>query len=397
MLYTPCFELKIVECLKCGLQKFLFLATHSFAKPYKREVHNAILFADVDKLESLLEKYTEKLQRKKSISLQSQDYTHLDFEIARRQNPLHVAVLMTPFNLDIFNLLLRYASPQVLNGQDEYGDTPLHKAIFIKNDEAIQSLIHSETIHLDCKDNNWQTPAHYAILTNNQYLLKRLFELNIDGLDKDLDKRQTLLHYAVLYRRHSILEYLLKLTYENCNEDAYKMYINASDYKNMNPLHYAVKNNDLKSVNLILTHRKGHINLEAKSGFVIKSTAAEIAKHEGHFEILQLLKKHGAKAEFTSKMQTRKPATDLNEFGSRLDIDWDRINPASFMTPSEHVENVWKKFEHAGKNTIQKGRTCLKTTGEIVACIPFVGCWICYTCLTHLPESDGIKRYNYIY
>ncbi len=221
--------------------------------------------------------------------------------------PLHCAADL-PQSFDVVKLYTDHKAD--INKQNNLGEAPLHRAIKSGNTQAIPLLTNSNTVALHTTHNN--TPAHYALIYNNIHCLplvlnqqsintlnndkKTIFHLAIEknaphnmlkqilayGADitmiPNAQSGDSYLHLAVLYKHQDAIE--------TC---AIPALINKKNNSLATPLSYAVQQNDLTTVQLLL--RKGAlVNIPDGNGW----TEIHHAATRGNDKILDILHTYGA-------------------------------------------------------------------------------------------------------
>ena len=86
------------------------------------------------------------------------------------------------------------SQPLVLVADDQYGNTPLHKAVVIENLEAISDLL-AAGADLEARNQNGLTPLHYAAIGGDFEVISTLLAAGADLEARDQDGL-TPLHYA---------------------------------------------------------------------------------------------------------------------------------------------------------------------------------------------------------
>jgi len=111
------------------------------------------------------------------------------------------------------------------NQQDEYGNTPLHYAVYVQSKE-VSNLLLSHDAHTNIANNNGSTPLHSAVKQHNDYLVRQLIRHGANPNAQDL-KGNTPLHIAAqtpdLFCTRNIIRDLIKAgadTQAKNNDDA---------------------------------------------------------------------------------------------------------------------------------------------------------------------------------
>jgi ankyrin repeat protein len=167
--------------------------------------------------------------------------------------------------------------------KDEWGWTALYWAMRGNQKEVAEFLI-AEGANVNAKGEKGLIPLHLAV-TNNQ---KKLIDMLIDkGANVNVkgEKDQTPLHLAI---EHNQKDFVEVLTAKGAD-------VNAKDNWDWTPLHGAIYSSkdtsEIKAIVELLIARGAKVN--ARDG--AKRTPLWYARKEGYSEIVELLKKHGAK------------------------------------------------------------------------------------------------------
>ena len=81
------------------------------------------------------------------------------------------------------------SQPLVLVADDQYGNTPLHKAVVIENLEAISDLL-AAGADLEARDQDGLTPLHYAASGGSPEVITTLLAAGADPLARDMGGRR---------------------------------------------------------------------------------------------------------------------------------------------------------------------------------------------------------------
>lgn len=256
---------------------------------------------------------------------------------AEGSTPLHAAAL-TGLDKIVEALLARGAD---VNAKANSGTTPLHNAAYKAKGGVVELLI-AEGAHINAKTECGNTPASVALQANHQGVLDLLTAKGGDipptsslliaarkgnlaeaksFLEKGADVNAkdwlgwTALHYAAKEGNKDMVQLLItkgakvnasnkdglmplhQATDQDCVEIliANKADVDAKDNDGWAPLHYAAgagsRRDGSRDLVELLISKGADINLDNGWG----GTALSIAKRKGHQEIVELLRKHGAK------------------------------------------------------------------------------------------------------
>lgn len=167
--------------------------------------------------------------------------------------------------------------PESVNARDKLlGGTPLHTAAWGKNKAIIEVLV-ANGADIDAKDKYGKTPLAEAVVWGSIDVVETLIALGASINIKDSDGG-TPLDWAVANGRKDCVEVLL----------AHGANVNAIS-KIWAPLHEAAFHGS-KDIAEFLIDNGAEVNMKDKSG----RTPLFIAIENGHEEVVDLLRKHGA-------------------------------------------------------------------------------------------------------
>jgi pectate lyase len=201
---------------------------------------------------------------------------------------------------DIVELLIARGSD--INVKDNQGMTVLHYAVRDGHKDVVELLI-AKRADINAKDNYGQRPLDFAMILNR----KGIFELLLQGGAElsmhtaaylgDIDKVRsfieagasvngellpggtTPLYWAVRKNHKDVAELLI--------EKGANVQVNFAGWT---PLHHAARRGNRDMVELLIT-KGADVNAKLRNG----KTALSLAKEKGHTEIVELLRRHGAK------------------------------------------------------------------------------------------------------
>lgn len=167
----------------------------------------------------------------------------------------------------------------MVNQQDNYGQTALHKAC-MKGHINISNLLLDNGAYIDISDNDSKSALDIACDCglSDTCMAELLLSRNAKIRQKLTDAR-TALHIACVNNEIKVASLLLK----------YKAKVNKRDYHGYTPLHLACKNGHVDIVELLITHRP-KINVSDYKG----KTALHFACRNGHLKVAELLLLHKA-------------------------------------------------------------------------------------------------------
>ncbi|WP_422137647.1 ankyrin repeat domain-containing protein [Endozoicomonas sp. ALC020] len=192
--------------------------------------------------------------------------------------PLHLAVLAK--NANVVNLLLSHGASQELSNND--GFTPLYLAAVTGAQDAIRVLLDWKSAF---SQDELSALFHIAANFNNESLIKDLLSRGLhyglkfyqpcmpDTIDQFCVQTQsglTVLHEAVLANSYSVVRFLLRVRL---------IEINAKDDQGNTSLHYAIQNNDIKMIAILLS-KGADINIMNRLGYTPLHFAVQLENQE---------------------------------------------------------------------------------------------------------------------
>ncbi|MHA2303633.1 MAG: ankyrin repeat domain-containing protein, partial [Candidatus Thorarchaeota archaeon] len=165
------------------------------------------------------------------------------------------------------------------DAKDQQGQTALHYAAKGGEIGMVEFLI-SKGTDVNAKDNRNFTPLHEAVRGKHENIIALLID---SGANVNVKARwdYTPMYYAAWSRKAEIVELLVKKGAD----------INAKDEWDWTPLHYIAQHDYYRDMAEFLITKGADVNAKDKWGV----TPLEVAKEKGHTEIVELLKKNGAK------------------------------------------------------------------------------------------------------
>jgi len=188
--------------------------------------------------------------------------------------PLHEA--LSNNHKDVVVLLIDKGAD--LNARARWGYTPVYYAVWSGSKEMVELLV-EEGADVNVKDEWALTPLHHASSLGNKDIIELLLAKGADVNAKD-EWALTPLHNASSLGNKDIIELLLAKGAD----------VNAKDEWVWTPLHYACWKNRGYTAELLLA-KGADLNAREEKG----KTPLSVAREEGHTEIVELLRKHGAK------------------------------------------------------------------------------------------------------
>jgi ankyrin repeat protein len=221
-------------------------------------VHIAAFLGDLRQVEVFL---------KKGIDVKDKDtaeYTALHFAARGRQR-------------EVIELLI--AQGANVNAKDQQGQTALHYAAEAGDMGIVEFLI-ARDAEVNAKDQHNYTPLHRAAGGGHKDIVKLLLD---NGVDVNASARwdYTPIYYAAWSGNTEIVELLVEKGAD----------VNAKDEWDWTPLHYMAQYDYYRDMAEFLIAKGADVNTKDKWG----ETPLQVAKDKGHAEIVQLLRKHGAK------------------------------------------------------------------------------------------------------
>ena len=233
--------------------------------------------------------------------------------------PLHVAAycLQVSPKKDLLELLI--AKGADVNTRNKAGQTPLHRVSMVRRQnkplELAAEVLLAHGAQVDAKDKSGNTPIHFAVKYGHVKLIDLLRAKGaiISKDDKLLPDLQASLEAA--WSNHAdvlkvLLDYgadvnaedhwgwsLLHYTTYAGNADMTKMLLEKGANPNIvertegrTPLHYAAQRGEKTQAEMLLAHGA---NMDTRDWY--GKTSLFLATEGGHTEIIELLRKHGAK------------------------------------------------------------------------------------------------------
>ena len=153
----------------------------------------------------------------------------------------------------------------ILNSRDDYGDTPLHAAVFNGHEKCAYELL-MKGADSNAEGNRQYSPLHLACLYGKKNCVKLLLDfLSPSQLEKTGENGQTPLHLAALRNRKDIIELLLQ---KGANP-------NAGDFVGRSPLHYCILSSISDSLSLPAPFTFSSVSLLLHSGAVCEIVDSE--------------------------------------------------------------------------------------------------------------------------
>lgn len=217
------------------------------------------------------------------------------------QNVLHLAATNCDSgNSFIYHLLDRRPGykDEILNAPDDFGHTPLHKALLANNLEAAKTLI-DQGARANIKDNKGITPTHLIAAKGSNELFKLAKQQYSKNLTQFDDNTHNILHYAACNLSSSDCALIIR----QINKPNY---ITKPDNNGITPIHLAARIGNNQAVNS-LAHQINQNNYA-------KQTAKKLLEPTDHYNTLTIAAR---KCDRTS-LQT---ITDyINKLGQQKDL-----------------------------------------------------------------------------
>ncbi|PNP59104.1 hypothetical protein THARTR1_01352 [Trichoderma harzianum] len=214
-------------------------------------------------------------------------------------------------NVALLSLLASENLP--INGRDEKKRTALHLASMLSYQSMVRHLI-SKGINVNAKDVVGRTALHYAALMGHLEIVKELLLQEDTEIDKKDLARDTPLSLATKMRQGEVVKELLE------KKASAKKHNKLED----TALHIAVRNGDETIVQLIASREDADLEVTDADSF----TPLHLAAQSGHLGILKLLIDRGAK---------------INVCGDR------RLTPLHLAAEKGHVALAKFLIQHGAK------------------------------------------------
>jgi len=171
-----------------------------------------------------------------------------------------------------------------VDAKDEEGQTALHYAAKGADIEMVELLI-AKGADVNAKDNRSRTPLYVAVWGGHTDVVEFLIDNGAD-INARSEYNYTPIYHASWSGSTEMVEFLVKKGAD----------VNAKDVWGWTPLHYLAKDNLRDMAEFFIT-KGADVNAEDEGG----KTPLQVAEREGHTEIVELLRKHGAKEEEAGK------------------------------------------------------------------------------------------------
>ncbi|MHB9148067.1 MAG: ankyrin repeat domain-containing protein [Candidatus Amoebophilus sp.] len=212
-------------------------------------------------------------------------------------SPLHYAVFQK--NEVIFQLLINQDHINI-NLRDAQGNTPLHLAVLKGCFNMVEILLLREEVDVNSVNNSGSTVLHLATSQGNVKAIKQLLNcLTLDINIQDIED-QSPLHLAIHWGDIAILDVLL------VRKD---FQLNLRDNKGHTPLHLAVLKDDGEKVTRLLQESDIDVNIQDNHG----NTPLHLATKKGYWSITAALRAKGAKLDLKND-ENKIPAQMASNF-----------------------------------------------------------------------------------
>ncbi|XP_052805463.1 ankyrin repeat domain-containing protein 12-like [Mya arenaria] len=193
-----------------------------------------------------------------------------------------------PVKFDPRTSLLVLQDVRVALTPDEDGDLPLHIAVVHENLELVKKFIDIMAMSgktVDRFNKLQQTPLHLAVLVNQPEIVK---ELLVAGANPNLFDRNgcTSVHLSVCKRFHACLRTVFD---HSMNAPV----VNSRDYEGYSPMHTAVEQDNMESLQILIEKGADIDNQDGKAGRSVLFYATEYNRTE----MVRYLLEVGANAE----------------------------------------------------------------------------------------------------
>ncbi|XP_043479782.1 ankyrin-3-like [Leptopilina heterotoma] len=233
--------------------------------------------------------------------------------------PLHLAILENHQSVFDFFMTKSTVNIDALNLK---GETPLYIALTNKNIEIAETLIKNGA-NVSIRDNGGQSPLHIAADIKSfklvENILRKGAEVNVMQNGRDL----TPLHLAARQNQMQIVEFLIENGASITEEDRKDPRVLKLM---MQPLNYAIRNRNMKMVQLLMMNEFNAIDVEDYAG----ETPLSLAVNNNDFQMLKYLIQHG---------RTINPKIEINTWRKFHDLQSENLLKRSLCTGSLEI---WK-------------------------------------------------------
>ena len=195
----------------------------------------------------------------------------------KNQKKIKIFVAIEENNLDEVAGLLE-SNPHYINAKDEFGNTPIHIAVYNGN-ASIAELLIKKGANINVENNREECPIHIAVYNGNASIAELLIE---KGANIDLENRhnQSPLHIAVYNGNASITKLLI--------DKGAKRFVGDESY--YTPIDYALEQGNYDIVELLVN--KGfdaEDNYVTRGKYYYGSTVLQKSLKNGYTDIARLL------------------------------------------------------------------------------------------------------------
>ena len=137
-----------------------------------------------------------------------------------------------------------------INFKKDNGLTILHESLQYGDEECLDWLLQKEKLKLNIKDQMGQTPLLRSLERSSISLIKKFMEIQNVDLQCCDNNSKNLFHFATRNQRNDFLEFIL------LKEDISKfekLIISKEKLSGQNPLHFAIRYGNLKTVSLMIS------------------------------------------------------------------------------------------------------------------------------------------------
>jgi len=279
-------------------------------------LHTAVRFGNLAKAKSLIEKGSDINEKDVSVKTAlhyAVEYGHKDvvelliangadvnakdndgntpghFALGKKNRPILELLIVKGADLDSIHLSAYQGDLEKVrsfiekgtdvNTTDSYGATPLHYAAVVGHRALVEFLV-ARGADVNAKDKNNFASLHLAAENGHKDVVALLID-NAADINAEGQYGYTAIYWAAWSEATEVVELLLEKGVD----------VNTKDKWGETPLHYMAKYDHYRDMAEFLIAKGADVNAKDKQG----RTPLQMAKEEDNTEIVELLRKHGAK------------------------------------------------------------------------------------------------------